>query len=346
MQGNTVCPEKKVVPPPNSCCVQVELGYERVECGPTTNFVGNHMTQGAIDLVQAELERPSAETLLLLLEEQEERASAGPQLLGNAEVGIKEPAPTVAPLARYTWWDGGEVVCIRLDLTPCRQQLQRLAAGALGPAAAGSGQAPIQITCSFRQHSLQLTLSHRQPLAGGSDSSGAFQEAVAPTANTVDSALPPPAVHLVVDRLCQAIQPELCTVAAVVEALPAAQGVPVAAAPAEGCPLGAADKGPVPAVGREAPGSASSGSSAPVASGCEGRTVCLEVQPGVGAVLVRLRKADPAAEWGSLAAAWEVSTAQQQGLQQPDLTALRSVHLFGCELLSSRWMLPCLCCED
>lgn len=35
----------------------VELGYEEAECGPTSNFVGNHMTQGAIDLVQAELKR-------------------------------------------------------------------------------------------------------------------------------------------------------------------------------------------------------------------------------------------------------------------------------------------------
>lgn len=41
----------------NVCLVQVELGYEEAECGPTSNFVGNHMTQGAIDLVQAELKR-------------------------------------------------------------------------------------------------------------------------------------------------------------------------------------------------------------------------------------------------------------------------------------------------
>ena len=39
------------------CLIQVELGYEEAECGPTSNFVGNHMTQGAIDLVQAELKR-------------------------------------------------------------------------------------------------------------------------------------------------------------------------------------------------------------------------------------------------------------------------------------------------
>lgn len=37
---------------------KVELGYEKADGGLTTNFVGNHMTQGAIDLVQAELNRP------------------------------------------------------------------------------------------------------------------------------------------------------------------------------------------------------------------------------------------------------------------------------------------------
>ena len=34
----------------------VELGYEVAEVGPTSNFVGNHMTQGAIDMVQALLQ--------------------------------------------------------------------------------------------------------------------------------------------------------------------------------------------------------------------------------------------------------------------------------------------------
>ena len=37
--------------------LQWELGYERVKVGPTTNFVGNHMTQSAIDLVQAHLQK-------------------------------------------------------------------------------------------------------------------------------------------------------------------------------------------------------------------------------------------------------------------------------------------------
>lgn len=44
----------------------MELGYHfGVETGPTSNFVGNHMTQGAIDLVQAELGQISSKVLLL-----------------------------------------------------------------------------------------------------------------------------------------------------------------------------------------------------------------------------------------------------------------------------------------
>ncbi|BDA44455.1 hypothetical protein COCOBI_05-6390 [Coccomyxa sp. Obi] len=43
---------------PNGNKRAVALGYERPQRGPTTNFVGNHMTQGAIDLVQMELKRP------------------------------------------------------------------------------------------------------------------------------------------------------------------------------------------------------------------------------------------------------------------------------------------------
>merc|ERR1712078_851541 len=37
--------------------VEPELGYEKPQIGPTSNFVGNHMTQGAIDLIQSQLSR-------------------------------------------------------------------------------------------------------------------------------------------------------------------------------------------------------------------------------------------------------------------------------------------------
>jgi hypothetical protein len=45
---------------------EVVPGYERPQMGPTTNFVGNHMTQGAIDMVQMQLKRrpPSPQALI------------------------------------------------------------------------------------------------------------------------------------------------------------------------------------------------------------------------------------------------------------------------------------------
>ena len=42
---------------PDGSIIAVETGYEKPATGATTNFVGNHMTQGAIDLVQNELTR-------------------------------------------------------------------------------------------------------------------------------------------------------------------------------------------------------------------------------------------------------------------------------------------------
>ena len=43
----------------------VQPGYEQPQAGPTTNFVGNHMTQGAVDLVQMQLQRREPMQLLL-----------------------------------------------------------------------------------------------------------------------------------------------------------------------------------------------------------------------------------------------------------------------------------------
>ncbi len=42
---------------PDGSIIKREPGYEKPQSGQTTNFVGNHMTQGAIDLVQHELSR-------------------------------------------------------------------------------------------------------------------------------------------------------------------------------------------------------------------------------------------------------------------------------------------------
>ena len=47
-----IATRQQVVLPP-----QPDIGYEDVEKGPTSNFVGNHMTQGAVDLIQYQLRR-------------------------------------------------------------------------------------------------------------------------------------------------------------------------------------------------------------------------------------------------------------------------------------------------
>ena len=60
---------------------RVELGFERVELGPTSNFVGNAMTTGAVDMVQALLQfrRKTPEAV----EERDE--SERPRLLSGKE---------------------------------------------------------------------------------------------------------------------------------------------------------------------------------------------------------------------------------------------------------------------
>ncbi|DBB16352.1 TPA: hypothetical protein ACH3X3_014649 [Trebouxia sp. C0006] len=84
----------------------IEPGYEKPKSGPTTNFVGNHMTQGAIDLVQAELSPPADLSLLLLKDTPYQQ----PQLIA---VGCHEPtAPEHKTISNYTWWDSGDFICV------------------------------------------------------------------------------------------------------------------------------------------------------------------------------------------------------------------------------------------
>ncbi|KAI3438268.1 hypothetical protein D9Q98_000703 [Chlorella vulgaris] len=121
---------------------KVDLGYERVKVGPTSNFVGNHMTQGAIDLVQAQLELPSAQGLLLL--------SAGgaqpPQLLPHTSGDEQRHAATTVqyrPLHRYSWTDEGDSIMLKLPVQQLRQ---------------GSSTGSVLLTCSFAEGALDLRL--------------------------------------------------------------------------------------------------------------------------------------------------------------------------------------------
>ena len=115
----------------------VDPGYEKPATGPTTNFVGNHMTQGAIDLAQNALSRPDpdAEARLARLEAARGVHRKPPQKLppalpppidpidetdgdapnvGSKNVGSKEDVRRV-PVERYAWRDGGDRVFVTLE---------------------------------------------------------------------------------------------------------------------------------------------------------------------------------------------------------------------------------------
>lgn len=208
-------------PPP---LAQVELGYERVERGPTTNFVGNHMTQGAIDLVQAELARPAADRQLLLEGGSGDSGSSStPRLLA-----VHPPAagpPLARSLQEYTWWDSGRTVCVQLDVQLSQQQLACLAP-------CGTAK-ELHLRWRISPRSLHLQLASVSPSLPA----------------TVEGGEAPPAealLELVLDPLCHPIQPALCTVLADRPAgLPAVAAAAPAGSSASGPPGPAASEGSI-----------------------------------------------------------------------------------------------------
>ncbi|KAK9820786.1 hypothetical protein WJX74_003543 [Apatococcus lobatus] len=91
------------------------LGYEKTELGPTTNFVGNHMTQGAIDLVQADLDEPPASS------ESTPRLSnvsaAGPLRLSSGYTdALASNAPRVQQIEHYGWEECQETIRLSISL--------------------------------------------------------------------------------------------------------------------------------------------------------------------------------------------------------------------------------------
>lgn len=69
------------------------------------------MTQGAIDLAQAELFTPVESSTLLL----QSKACQGPQLLATQPAVIQKPL--LQPLANYTWWDSNTHICISIPIS-------------------------------------------------------------------------------------------------------------------------------------------------------------------------------------------------------------------------------------
>lgn len=121
---------------PDGTIIKREPGYEKPQSGHTTNFVGNHMTQGAIDLIQHELTRVDPkmkEERMRRLEEAKGIKREPPKLLkveknkkkvlmigdrekGDTDDGEEEeegrsPENRVINIDRYTWEDrDGEII--------------------------------------------------------------------------------------------------------------------------------------------------------------------------------------------------------------------------------------------
>ena len=125
---------------PDGTIIKREPGYEKPQSGYTTNFVGNHMTQGAIDLVQHELTRVDPkmkEERMRRLEEAKGIKREPPKLLkveknkkkvlmigdrekGDTDDGEEEeegrsPENRVINIDRYTWEDRDGEIIVRLQ---------------------------------------------------------------------------------------------------------------------------------------------------------------------------------------------------------------------------------------
>ena len=125
---------------PDGTIIKREPGYEKPQSGHTTNFVGNHMTQGAIDLVQHELTRVDSkmkEERMRRLEEAKGIKREPPKLLkveknkkkvlmigdrekGDTDDGEEEeegrsPETRVINIDRYTWEDRDGEIIVRLQ---------------------------------------------------------------------------------------------------------------------------------------------------------------------------------------------------------------------------------------
>lgn len=125
---------------PDGTIIKREPGYEKPQSAHTTNFVGNHMTQGAIDLVQHELTRVDPkmkEERMRRLEEAKGIKREPPKLLkveknkkkvlmigdrekGDTDDGEEEeegrsPENRVINIDRYTWEDRDGEIIVRLQ---------------------------------------------------------------------------------------------------------------------------------------------------------------------------------------------------------------------------------------
>ena len=107
---------------PDGTALVIEPGYEKPPTGATTNFVGNHMTQGAIDLAQDALTAPDRdrEQRLARLERARGTTRGEPvsvRALPSATRDDDDPSVDVSvvrkiPIERYVWCDEADRVVL------------------------------------------------------------------------------------------------------------------------------------------------------------------------------------------------------------------------------------------
>lgn len=131
---------------PDGTLRTIEPGYEpRKKAGPTTNFVGNHMTQGAIDLVQAELEQTESGSNTRRLQ-----GGGGGAMLLLQPVSVEPVARVVSnvqAISSYRWRDSGTEVVLEILLKELQQSD--------GTRADGTA---LSVACMFGPSSLQLNI--------------------------------------------------------------------------------------------------------------------------------------------------------------------------------------------
>ena len=105
---------------PDGTALVIEPGYEKPPTGATTNFVGNHMTQGAIDLAQDALTAPDRDSEQRLARLERARGAMtreGPVLVrALPSVNDGEISPSVrtrkTAIERYVWVDEADRVVL------------------------------------------------------------------------------------------------------------------------------------------------------------------------------------------------------------------------------------------
>lgn len=160
------------------------------------------MTQGAIDLVQAQLEAPAAAApppLLLGSAAAAAATAAGPQLLqaGPADAQAQRPLPR--PLQQYSWVDAGSTVHVRVPVAQLR----------LGGGSAGS-----EVCCEVRQDRLELSIQATPPLPEAQPAAAPEEFSFSPGGSRVGAscaaATPGPAHHLRLHPLSAPVVPAHC----------------------------------------------------------------------------------------------------------------------------------------